>query len=105
MKLWKLAGGLFCSAGGCRASRILENVGVQGWCGLDLQPPRFADVCLLSKRPQIPFALRSKMPTDRQSVHLQNSNNFTIRRGHLDCFVTNSEHQGPTLQLAKWLTI
>jgi hypothetical protein len=29
-KLWELGVGLFCSAGGCRASRLLENVGLQG---------------------------------------------------------------------------
>lgn len=32
LKLWKLEGGLFCSAGGCRASRA-PKTWVQGWCG------------------------------------------------------------------------
>lgn len=45
-KLWELGGGLFCSAGGCRASRQLENVGLQGWCGFAATGPGFRGVCL-----------------------------------------------------------
>lgn len=39
LRFWKLAGALFCSAGGCRASRVPAKRGGRG--GVDLRQPGF----------------------------------------------------------------